>query len=70
MGPTVRVDPEVGELRVQDAELVAPGVVHDPEVEAAFLLMIPAGGAECFQAFDFGVWRRIRISESGSRNRR
>jgi hypothetical protein len=45
---------EVGELRLQDAEFVAPRVVQDPEVKAAFGLVIPAGGAEGFQSCDFG----------------
>ncbi len=30
------------------------GVTHDPEVEAAFLLVIPAGSAECFEALHLG----------------
>jgi hypothetical protein len=44
---------EFGELRLQDAEFVAPRVVRDPEVKAAFGLVIPAGGAEGFQSADF-----------------
>ena len=45
---------EVGELRLQDAEFVAPRVAQDPEVKAAFGLVIPAGGAESLQPADFG----------------
>src|SRR2546430_1222972 len=45
---------EFGELRLQDAEFVAPRVAQDPEVKAAFGLVIPAGGAEGFQPTDFG----------------
>lgn len=37
------------------AEFVVPGVAHDPEVEAAFLLVVLAGGTEGFEAGDFGV---------------
>src|SRR6266581_963603 len=46
---------EFGELRLQDAEFVAPWVAQDPEVKAAFGLVIPAGGAEGFQPGDFGL---------------
>src|SRR6266702_3520548 len=45
---------EFGELRLQDAEFVAPRVAQDPEVKAAFGLVIPAGGAVGFQPADFG----------------
>ena len=41
--------------RVEHAELVAPGVAHDPEVEAALLLVVIAGGAQRFQALDLGL---------------
>src|SRR5689334_4409693 len=34
---------EVGELGLEDAEFVAPGVAHDPEVVVALLLVIPSG---------------------------
>ncbi len=44
------VDDEVGEVDLEDAELVVPGVAEDPEVVAAFLLVVPAGGAEGFEA--------------------
>ena len=40
---------------LQDAELVVPGVAHDPEVEAAELLVVVAGGAELLQAVNFGL---------------
>jgi hypothetical protein len=40
---------EFGELRLQDAEFVAPRVVQDPEVKAAFGLVIQGSGVfrEC-----------------------
>jgi hypothetical protein len=37
---------QVGELRLQDAEFVAPRVAKDPEVVAVLLLVVPASGAE------------------------
>ena len=37
---------QVGEVDPEDAELVVPGVAEDPEVVAAFLLVVVAGGAE------------------------
>jgi len=40
---------------LQHAELVAPGVAHDPEVEAADLLVVVAGCSELLQAADFGL---------------
>jgi hypothetical protein len=46
---------EVGELRLKDAEFVAPRVVQDPEVKAAFGLMIPADGAESLSPADFDL---------------
>jgi hypothetical protein len=45
----------VREVDLEDAELVGPGIAEDPEVVAAFLLMVPAGGAELFEAADFGL---------------
>ncbi len=45
---------EVGELRLENAEFVAPRVAQDPEVKTAFGLVIPAGGAEGLQPGDFG----------------
>ncbi len=41
---------QIRELRLEDAELLAPGLAHDPEVVAPFLLVVPAGGPECFVA--------------------
>jgi hypothetical protein len=40
---------------LEDAELVAPGIAEDPEVEAALVLVIPALGTEGFQALNFGL---------------
>jgi hypothetical protein len=40
---------------LEDAELVAPGVAHDPEVVAAFFLVVPTGRAEGFEASDLGL---------------
>ena len=37
---------------MEHAELVAPGVAHDPEVKAALLLMVIAGRAQRLQASD------------------
>jgi hypothetical protein len=37
---------------MEHAELVAPGVAHDPEVKAALLLMVIAGRAQRLQALD------------------
>lgn len=45
---------EFGELCLKHAEFVVPWVSHHPEVEAAFLLMIPLHSAESFQTFNFG----------------
>jgi hypothetical protein len=45
---------EVREFGLEYAEFVAPGVAEYPEVVTAFLLVVPAGGAECFEALDFG----------------
>ena len=52
--PRFSLGQEFGKFRLQYAEFVIPGVAEDPEVESAFLLVIPPFGAECFQAFDFG----------------
>jgi hypothetical protein len=40
---------------LEHAELVAPGVAHDPEVKAALLLVVIAGRAECLQALDLSL---------------
>ena len=40
---------------MEHAELVAPGVAQDPEVEAALLLMVIAGRAQRLQASDLGL---------------
>ena len=40
---------EIGELGLQDAELVAPGVAHHPEVVVTFFLVVPARRTERFQ---------------------
>ena len=37
------------------AELVAPGVTHDPEVKATLLLMVIAGRAQRLQALDLDL---------------
>jgi len=50
----VLVGQELGELRVEHAELVVPRVAHDPELEAAFVLMVPPAGAQRFKALDLG----------------
>jgi len=47
---------------VEHAELVAPGVAHDPEVKAALLLMVIAGRAQRLQALDLGL--NIVVSKS------
>ena len=39
-GPWPAPGEQLGEVRVEHAELVAPGVAHDPEVKAALLLMV------------------------------
>jgi hypothetical protein len=46
---------QVREVDLEDAELVVPGVAEDAEVVAAFLLVVLAGGAEGFEAADFGL---------------
>src|SRR5215208_5477263 len=46
---------QLGEVRVEHTELVAPGVAHDPEVKAALLLMVIAGRAQRLQALDLGL---------------
>ena len=46
---------QLGEVRVEHAELVAPGVAQDPEVKAALLLMVIAGRAQRLQALDLGL---------------
>ena len=46
---------QVGEVDLEDAELVVPGVAEDPEVVAAFLLVVVTGRAEGFEAADFGL---------------
>ena len=55
VGPDVALGEEVGEVDLEDAELVGPGVAEDPEVVAAFLLVVPAGGAERFESVDLGL---------------
>ena len=41
---------QLGKLRLKHTELVSPRVAQDPEVESAFHLMIPPGGAQRFKA--------------------
>ena len=41
---------QFGECRLEDAELIAPGVSHDPVVIAACLLVVPPTGAKSFEA--------------------
>ena len=53
---------EIGEVELKDAELVVPGIVEHPEVVAAFLLVVVAGGAEGFEAADFGLDRQRWIA--------
>jgi hypothetical protein len=57
---------ELGELRVEHAELVIPWVAHDPELEAAFVLMVPPAGAQRFKALDLG--RETRSSGRGDQS--
>ena len=57
VGPWFSLGQKLGELRVEHAELVVPRVAHDPELEAAFVLMVPPAGAQ-------------RGSEPGSRHER
>lgn len=45
---------QVGGHGLEDAELVAEGIAQHPEVEASFLLVIPAGGAQLLQPLDLG----------------
>src|SRR5215211_7437788 len=54
-GPWPAPGEQLGEVRVEHAELVAPGVTQDPEVKAALLLMVIAGRAQCLQATDLGL---------------
>ena len=59
-GPPPAPGEQLGEVRVEHAELVAPGVAHDPEVKAALLLVVIAGRAQRLQATDLdlsGDWR-------------
>jgi hypothetical protein len=37
---------QLGEVRLEHTELVAPRVAHDPEVKTALLLVVIAGRAE------------------------
>src|SRR6266702_19648 len=46
---------QLREVRVEHAELVAPGIAQDPEVKAALLLVVIAGRAQGFQASDLGL---------------
>lgn len=41
-------------MHVEDAELVVPGVAEDPEVVAAFALVVVPGGAEGFESSNLG----------------
>jgi hypothetical protein len=54
-GPWSAPGEQVGEVRVEHAELVAPGVAQDPEVKAALLLVVIAGRAQRLQASDLGL---------------
>src|SRR6266508_859824 len=46
---------QLREIRLEHAELIAPRVAQHPEVVAAFVLVVPAGGAERFEALDLGL---------------
>src|SRR6476660_5695122 len=46
---------EVREVDLQHAELVGPRVAEDPEVVAAFLLVVPPRGTERFEPLDLGL---------------
>ena len=39
---------------MEHTEFVAPWVTQDPEVKAAFLLVIPSRRPECFEPLDLG----------------
>src|SRR5215211_5599806 len=54
-GPWPAPGQQLGEVRVEHAELVTPRVAHDPEVKAALLLVVIAGRAQRLQAFDLGL---------------
>ena len=45
---------QVRKVDLKDAELVVPRVTEDPEVVAAFLLVVVPGGAERFESADLG----------------
>src|SRR6266540_3647004 len=51
--PGATLGEQLREVGLEHAELVAPRVAEYPEVVAALLLVVPAGGAERFEAFDF-----------------
>ncbi len=52
--PRLPLSQEFGELWLEYTEFVAPRVTHDPELKAAFSLVIPSLGAECFEALNLG----------------
>src|SRR5215213_4130266 len=54
-GPWPASGEQLGEVWVEHAELVAPGIAQDPEVKAALLLMVIAGRAQRLQALDLGL---------------
>lgn len=47
---------QLGELWLEHAELVAPGIAEGPEVLAAFLLVIASGGGEGFESAHLGLY--------------
>jgi hypothetical protein len=55
VNPWLLAGQEFGELRLEDAEFIAPRAAQDPEIKAAFIVMIPPGGTERLQAADFGL---------------
>jgi hypothetical protein len=55
VGPRWALCKESRELGLQDAELVAPWIAHDPEAMLALLLVAPPHGAECFKPADFSL---------------
>ena len=46
---------EVGEVDLEDAELVGPRIAEYSEGVAAFLLVLEAGGADAFESADLGL---------------
>lgn len=55
MRPSGSFGQEVGKDGLEHAEFVAPGIPQDPEVEAAFVLVVPALGAQSLEPRHFGL---------------